>query len=230
MSIFHSYLKEGPGVAKDAPKKHGLALYCEVFLREAWTLLGLNLLFVLACLPVVTIGPALGAMTTVLMKMVRDQNVYLWRDFWDAFRQQFKRFFLTGLLGALLVALVMVTWLIYLPLLSRGGLYLALFVGALLLCFLGGLAWIYFYPMAAVTELPLGAVLKNSLLLGVGTLKYSLPALLANLLFLTPLVLAFPQSIPLGVLVSFSLSGLASCVAAWEGIQRYVALPEGEEE
>lgn len=230
MSIFHSYLKEGPGVEKNAPKKHGVALYAEVFLREAWALLGLNLLFVLACVPIVTIGPALGAMTTVLMKMVRDQNIYLWRDFWTAFRQQWKRSALAGLAGLPLLALIALTGLVYLPLLNRGGVYLLLFAGALLLCFLGGLAWVHLYPMAMVTELPLGAVVKNSLLLGVGALKNSLPALLVNLLLLGPLVLAFPQSIPLGVLVSFSLSGLASCVASWEVIQRYVALPEDREE
>ena len=81
MSIFQSYWKEGPGVEKDAPQKRGLALFCEIFLREAWSLIELNLIFVLFSLPVVTIGPALGAMTTVTMRMVRDKNSYVWKDF-----------------------------------------------------------------------------------------------------------------------------------------------------
>jgi uncharacterized membrane protein YesL len=226
MSIFHSYLKEGPGVEKDAPKKHGLALFCDVLVQEFWTLIELNLIFVLACLPVVTIGPALGAMTDVLMKMVRDQNVYLWRDFWSAFRQQWKRNFLAGLPGLLLLALVPLTVLVYLPLLNQGVVYLLLFAAALLLCLVGGLAWGYIYPMTVVTDLPLPTVWKNALLLGLGSLKHALPALLAELVLLVPLVLFFPLSVPLGVLISFSLSALATTVAAWEDIQRYVALPK----
>ena len=47
-----SYLKEGPGIAKDAPEKTGAAWVGETFVREFWQLVKLNVLFLLCCLPV----------------------------------------------------------------------------------------------------------------------------------------------------------------------------------
>ena len=42
-----SYLKEGPGIAKDAPEKTGAAWVGETFVREFWQLVKLNVLFLL---------------------------------------------------------------------------------------------------------------------------------------------------------------------------------------
>lgn len=231
MSIFQSYWKEGPGVEKDAPRKRGLALFCEIFLREAWSLIELNLIFVLFSLPVVTIGPALGAMTTVTMRMVRDKNSYVWKDFVAAFRQQFRRFFLAGLLGAVLAVMVAVTVLIYLPQLSGGAAYVLPFAVAVLLCVVGGLTWIYVFPLAAVTDLPLGVVVKNSLLLGLGCLRHSVPGLVVCTILVGPTILFFPQSVPVALFISFSLANFVASFAAWSDIRRYVAEPaEGERE
>ena len=47
--------KEGPGIAKDAPAKTGLALLADVVARNWWELVQLNLLVLLCCLPLVTI-------------------------------------------------------------------------------------------------------------------------------------------------------------------------------
>lgn len=230
MGLFNSYLKEGPGIEKDAPVRRGPALFFEILLREAWGLVKLNLLFVLFCLPVVTIGPALGGMTTVVMKMVRDKNSYVWRDFWDAFRQDFLRFWLLGLPGLVLLAALLVTLLVYLPRIGLGPLYVALFAAGLMLCFVGGLAWIYVYPLAAVTDLSLNLVLKDALLLGLGCMKHSAPGLLLCLVLMFPMVLAFPESVPVLLLIGFSLTNFVACFAAWPGIRTYAVREQEKEE
>lgn len=230
MGLFNSYLKEGPGIEKDAPVRRGPALFFEILVREAWGLVKLNLLFALFCLPVVTIGPALGGMTTVTMKMVRDKNSYVWRDFWDAFRKDFLRFFLLGLLGVLLLAVLLLTLLVYLPRIGLGPLYVALFACGLIASFVGGLAWIYLYPLAAVTDLPLNLVLKDAILLGLGCMKHSVPGLAVCLALTVPMVLAFPESIPVLILIGFSLTSLAACFAAWPGIRTYAVREENKEE
>jgi uncharacterized membrane protein YesL len=84
-----SWIKEGPGIAKDAPKKQGIALFAEILLREWWEMVKLNLLFVLASLPLVTIPASLAAMATVSVAFVEDRNAYLARDFLAAFRRHF---------------------------------------------------------------------------------------------------------------------------------------------
>ena len=67
-----SYLKEGPGIAKDAPEKTGAAWVGETFVREFWQLVKLNVLFLLCCLPVVTFGTARAAMARCTVNMARD--------------------------------------------------------------------------------------------------------------------------------------------------------------
>lgn len=80
------WTKEGKGIPKDAPKKTGLALIADILRREWWELVKLNLLFLLASLPLVTLPAALFAMAHVCRLIVEDRNVYLLRDFLEAMR------------------------------------------------------------------------------------------------------------------------------------------------
>jgi len=82
-----SWMKEGRGISKDAPKKQGIALFAEILLREWWEMVKLNLLFVLASLPLVTIPASLAAMASISVALVEDRNIYLARDFLAAFRR-----------------------------------------------------------------------------------------------------------------------------------------------
>jgi len=84
-----SWTKEGPGVPKDAPKKHGIALFAEILRREWWEMVKLNLLFILASLPLVTIPASVAAMASVSLAFVEDRNTYVARDFGAAFRRHF---------------------------------------------------------------------------------------------------------------------------------------------
>lgn len=51
MGLFNSYLKEGPGVEKDAPKKKGIFLFFEVFGRKFFKLMQANILYFLVSIP-----------------------------------------------------------------------------------------------------------------------------------------------------------------------------------
>ena len=51
------------GVLKTPHEKKGFFKFWEVYGRHMWKLLEVNLLYLLFCLPVVTIGPATAAMT-----------------------------------------------------------------------------------------------------------------------------------------------------------------------
>jgi uncharacterized membrane protein YesL len=79
------FQREGPGIAKDAPRKHGLALFAQIVAREAWDLFKLNVMIVVFSLPIITIPATHAAATRICLSMVRDENTYLFRDFWQAF-------------------------------------------------------------------------------------------------------------------------------------------------
>ena len=49
------YTKEGPGVRKDQPPKKGIPRFFEILMRDYGHLLKVNFLFLLCCLPMVTV-------------------------------------------------------------------------------------------------------------------------------------------------------------------------------
>lgn len=51
----------------------------------------LNLFFMVSCLPVVTIGAAVSAMSHVTMKIIRGEEGGVWRTYWSGFRSNFKQ-------------------------------------------------------------------------------------------------------------------------------------------
>ena len=56
MSIFNRYLKEGPGVEKDAPQKNRFFLFFELFGRKFTKLILLNVLYFLLLIPFIIGG------------------------------------------------------------------------------------------------------------------------------------------------------------------------------
>ena len=56
MGLFgNSYLKPGPGVSKDEPKKKGIALYFQMFFRHFWDFMKENMMYVIASIPMFVI-------------------------------------------------------------------------------------------------------------------------------------------------------------------------------
>jgi uncharacterized membrane protein YesL len=118
------WTKEGPGIPKDAAKKHGLALFAEIVRREWWEMVKLNLLFILASLPIVTVPAALAAMASVSVALVEDRNIYLGRDFCAAFRKYLWRATIAGSIMSSAIALGVYATVTYASL-AMGGLVFA---------------------------------------------------------------------------------------------------------
>ncbi|MDO5539604.1 MAG: DUF624 domain-containing protein [Eubacteriales bacterium] len=61
------------------------------FCAFVWNLIYLNLLTLILCIPVITAGASLTAMHYVLLKLVRKEEGYIGRMFWNAFKENFKQ-------------------------------------------------------------------------------------------------------------------------------------------
>jgi hypothetical protein len=92
MFFHHDYETPGPGVDPDAPEKTGSARLWQILELEIVSLVKLNLLFLVSCLPIITIPPALLAMNTVVRSMVLDQP----GDRMAQYRAAFKKGWRTG--------------------------------------------------------------------------------------------------------------------------------------
>lgn len=219
------YTKPGKGVRKDEPQKHRFFYFFELFFRKFWTLIRLNLLYLLFCIPVVTVGPATAGMTYVLRNMANEQPVFLFSDFWDAFRANWKQ---SGLYSLLLVVCTIligislrfyslnapqVMWM-YIPVV------LVLFM-ALMLVFMS-----YYAMLMIVTlELSLKDILKNAAILAIVCLKANVLTLVFTALLGLATFLLFPYSILMVLFLVPAMLGFIICYNAYPGIQKYAIDP-----
>lgn len=218
------YEREGPGIAKDAPKPRGLRALFRILADNWKALVQLNLIFLLYCLPVFTIGAALGALHSVTLMMARDEPGSAVSDFRAAFREQFKRYSCFGWIGVIGFVLSSAALCVYFTFSLQSRIYLPCFLFAIVVTLLFGLAWIFVLPLAELTDLRCAALLRNALLLGAGYVKYTFPTLLCEAVLVFGTLLFLPILwIPL-LTFTCSLLSLLNSFTAWAGIQKYICL------
>jgi uncharacterized membrane protein YesL len=218
------WLKDGPGIAKDAPPKQGLALFADVIGRNWWELVQLNLLVVLFSLPLVTIPAASVAATRICVLMLEDKPLYLGRDFVEAFRKQFWRATALGIVVAAAVVLSGYAAFIFLQA-ARGSVLFALPL-TVSLC-TGVFALVaagYGFTLLVTFEGTLAEVMRRALL---GALWRPWPVL-ATLGFVAALwvlhVIFYPASIFMPAAINFSFGTLAVTFGSHEATVRLLAL------
>lgn len=166
----------------------------------------LNLLWVLFSLPIVTIGASTTALYSVLIKMRNGREGKILRDFWTAFRQNFRQATILWLL-IVLTAFVFTTDIVFF--LNMGGSFgtfsAMLFVGLDVLLLLVSL---YVFPMQAVFDNPIGRTVKSALLLLSRHLGWTVVLLALAILTAVAVILYWP-------LIGWFVFGLAAFINAW---------------
>ena len=61
------------------------------FMNSLAAFIGLNVVFLITCLPIFTIGPALTALYTVTMKEARKEGGYIFSTYFKAFKENFRQ-------------------------------------------------------------------------------------------------------------------------------------------
>ena len=128
----------------------------------------LNLLWLLFCIPVFTIGASTAAMYRVTLNMVRGEGGGVVRSFWASFKLNFKQGVLLFLILLIPTLLVIVEVEIYLS----GVVAQSIWMGVVF-CFpalLVSLIGAYIYPLLAQFDNSIKNMLKNACLLAIGNL------------------------------------------------------------
>lgn len=223
MGIFSSnYNRPGPGIPKNAPQKKGIALFFEIFFREFFELIKLNLLFFLFCIPIITIPAACTAMSKLTVTMVRDQNHFLWTDFWAAFKADFGKSLGAGALIFFGIgAGAFGTWFYSKLISSSIFFYLPLGLSVLIVLVLTIMGF-YVFPMLALVDLPLKKIIRNAFLLTFVCFHYNLltVAIVGVLSFLA--FGFFPLTLPLFPIFWFAPVNFITTFCAYYGIRKYV--------
>ena len=203
-SDYNDLMPPEPESGEASPEKTGLSRFLEIVGNQCGALLMVNLLFLLGCIPVVTIPASLFAMNRVVYQMVLDRPVKCASDYWRAFRRDWKKAYPAFLLTAL-------------PLCCAGcGMWFYLRCAASNLLFF--LPFLVCSTIFLVTLLSSGCLygLLNSgrsvkesvrlaVLLGVAKPSRTVPAALSCYGLLVSAVLFFPLSGPYLLLLGFSL-------------------------
>ena len=168
-----------PYFRNPAPKKdrevprEGFRGYVNLYLTYFWQLMFVNLVFLLACIPVVTIPAAFTALNRVCIKLIHDRYTLVWLEFRDEFCRSFGRSFKIGL--PFVPVFFLSYYLLSLGMTNGGNPYGMLFSGVGLLVGLVGLAvFQYAFVLNASLDLPAWAILKNSRALTFLGLKYTI--------------------------------------------------------
>jgi len=212
-------------IDKNAPAKRGAALFVDILRREWWELMKLNLLMVLFFLPVVTIPAALAGTTRIATAMLRDENHYLWRDFWETFRAEFLR---ATLLGWGLIGLIGIgagSTVAYARELSSDSLFaipavIAAF-GTVLLILVAS----HSLSMMIETDLPTAKVLRNACLLSVIRFFPGFAAITVCAAIWILHIIAYPVSVFIPATFGFSFCALVMTFISRGALLKFVVRP-----
>lgn len=131
----------------------------------------LNVMWVICCIPIITIGASTVALYTVMLKMVKNEEGYIFRGFLKAFKTNFKQSTIIWIILLLLGILWTVDFRVAGVIPGMAGIVLrALFLtlGFVLLS-----VTIYIFPLTARYENSIKGTFKNALILTVAKLPYT---------------------------------------------------------
>lgn len=208
-----------------ANQPQGLARYLDTFFQNIGQFLICNLLFLLCCIPIITIGAGLIALARVNCTALRGRQVRPVSDFFESVRGNFKAGLLVtfGFLPLYLWSLYMgiAFWQVYL---ENGGSLLPAMVFTLVFLLLNAFA-LYLFPLLAYMKADGYTVLRNALLLVVGGKGYSFfGALVCTVLVLIG-IFTLPKSLPLMFTIYFSALVYTGCFFGWKIIDKYIFSP-----
>jgi hypothetical protein len=78
------------------------------FMGKLFDVVALNLVFIIVCIPIVTIGPAISALYYASVKSIRRDRSYPIKEFFKALKRDFKQSFIVGLILVLAAAIIYV--------------------------------------------------------------------------------------------------------------------------
>ncbi len=228
-----NYEKAGSGVAKNGPKKKRFFLFMEIFGRKFWKLLSLNILYMVCCLPIVTIGPATAGMTKVLRNYSLEKNSFIFHDFFDSFKKNFKQSLVVGLIDVFLILSVGMGLQIYPELTRENSFFYVPFVLSLSIAFTAVMMNFYIFLMIVATDLSLGKIIKNAFYLTCIGIKTNVITLIITVLCvfgMAVLIMFYPYCIFLLLVMPASFIGFVICFNSYPIIQKYVINPFYEQQ
>lgn len=128
----------------------------------------LNFLFMLCCIPIVTIGPALTALYSVTMKLVRDEEGGVVKEFFSSFRLNLKQGILIHLMFLVVTFVLFVDiWFVLYSVQDHGTMTYVLFAVSAFVAVMAAMTLLYVYPVLAKFDNPTGRTVQIAFTLAI---------------------------------------------------------------
>lgn len=197
------------------------------FLTALSNLIILNWLFLLCCIPVITVGPALAGLHRVLLEIHRGEDSSITKSFFRGVKENFGKAMGIWLILLVLAIALAVDFLVV-PQILNSGIWLAALPAVTLMALLWLTVFVYGFPLLSRYQGSVGSIVKNAVLLGIGNLPNTLIAF-AITLAVPYICLRFPVAIPMVLMLSmFVLFALIAWLCDWfvnRSFQKLISQP-----
>lgn len=177
------------------------------FLSRMADLMILNVIMTICCLPIITIGASVTAMHYVMLKMVRNEEGYIVKDFFKSFKMNFKQATIIWLIMLVMIFVFVGDYLIvnYSGIVFPEGMGLILTVVAILIFIVST----YIFPVLSRFDNTVKNTIKNGCMMSIMAAP---KAVLMAALTVSPVVLSLitPALLPLALLFGIALPGFLS--------------------
>lgn len=147
----------------------------------------LNFLFIVSSIPIVTIGASLSAVYSVAMKMVKDEDVYIAKEYMKQFKENFKHSTTVWIFIMIIVSVLAIDFyisdMIYSEFIRNVFQYIFTIIGVILMFVIT-----YVFPLVSKFENTIKNTIKNSILISIQNLPYTIIMVLVNL---SPMIIMF---------------------------------------
>jgi len=125
------------------------------------------LMLILVCFPLITVGPAQAGMTYVLRNYSREEHAFIWGDFIEKAKNNFKQSMIVSIINTIVTILVMLDFYIYANVKTDNILFTianSLIIVAFIVFMMMSM---YIYPMMVTFQLTIRQIYKNALLFAI---------------------------------------------------------------
>lgn len=258
MALF-DYESAGAGISKNAAKKTGAKLFFDILFRKFWQIMGINLLYLIFLMPLLlgftafvyipnqsaallvslacafvfalTIGPATAGVSKIMRCYLVEKHTYIIRDFFRAFKNNFKKASVIGFFDCLIFVSVLASLKVYPSMAAAYDMKILYIPMTITLSFALVVLMMNFYIflMLTATSLSLKNLLKNSFALSFIAMKKNILNILVIILTSIIMFILFLYVTPVFVVLItiFPAAFLIYVVSfnSYPVIQKYVIDP-----
>lgn len=191
-----------------------------VFLNRVADLLILNIVYLLCCIPIVTIGASTTALYYITMKMTKDEESYIVKGFFKAFKDNFKQATIIWLIALFAIMVIWGDiWILTKTTFLIGKILLVL-IGIIILVLL--FTMLYLFPVLARFENTIINTIKNAFLISIVNLPYSILLLIIMAVPIIFFIFFYYYVLPLFFFIGFSLVAFVTSFLYRKILDKYI--------